>query len=79
MKKVLSVICGALSVAALSGCCMMLEESSQPKIKEIVEKHQANVNRKQELDVLCGKAWVICRKNNVVKDDDYGKKPYGTL
>lgn len=58
MKGILSVICGALSAAALSGCCMMLEDAGQPKIKEIVEKHQSNVNRKQELDLLCGKAWV---------------------
>ncbi|MBO5923817.1 MAG: META domain-containing protein [Lentisphaeria bacterium] len=37
---------------------MQLDPVPQPKIQEIVEKHQQNVNRVEELNILCGKAWV---------------------
>ncbi len=37
---------------------MTLEQDSAPQIKNIVEKHKAEINRKQELDLLCNKAWV---------------------
>ena len=37
---------------------MMLDEQQPPRIQEIVEKHQQNVNRAEELNILCGKAWV---------------------
>ena len=58
MNKAVAIFCGALAVAVLSGCCMMLEETPKPKIQEIVEKHQQQVNRTEELNILCGKAWV---------------------
>ena len=58
MNKVFTFFCGAAVLAALSGCCMQLEPAPQPKIREIVEKHQQNVNRAEELNVICGKAWV---------------------
>lgn len=58
MNKVLTVFCGAVSLAVLSGCCMQLDPNPQPRIKEIVEKHKQQVNRAEELNILCGKAWV---------------------
>ena len=58
MNKVFTFFCGAAVLAALSGCCMQLDPAPQPKIQEIVEKHQQNVNRAEELNILCGKAWV---------------------
>lgn len=58
MNKFLMVLCGVITVAVISGCCMMLDEASQPKIQQIVEKHQQQVNRAEELNILCGKAWV---------------------
>lgn len=58
MSRIFAMVCGALAAAALSGCCMMLDEQQPPRIQEIVEKHQQSVNRAEELNVLCGKAWV---------------------
>lgn len=58
MKSLYSVFCGVAAAAILCGCCMMPEEPQQPKIREIVEKHQQRVNRNDELNILCGKAWV---------------------
>ena len=58
MNKVLAVFCGVAAVAVLSGCCMQLAPKPQPRIQEIVEKHQQKVNRAEELNILCGKAWV---------------------
>ena len=58
MNKALTVFCSAAVLAVLSGCCMQLEPAPQPRIQEIVEKHQQNVNRAEELNILCGKAWV---------------------
>ena len=59
MKKYV-YLCSALATAAiLNGCCdMRLENPAQPKIKEIVDAHKQNINRAEELDLLCGKAWV---------------------
>ena len=37
---------------------MSIEEPQQPRIQEIVDKHQQRVNRAEELDLLCNKAWV---------------------
>ena len=58
MNKVFSAFFGVIGAVAFSGCCMMLEEAPQPKIQEIVERHQQQVNRAEELNILCGKAWV---------------------
>ena len=58
MSRFFAMVCGALTAAALSGCCMMLDEQQPPRIQEIVEKHQQSVNRAEELNILCGKAWV---------------------
>ncbi len=58
MNKLAGMLSGMLMAAVLCGCCMMLEEPAAPKIQEIVLKHQENVNRNSELDILCGKAWV---------------------
>lgn len=61
-NKLFSVLGAAAAVAATAGCCvideMTLEDKQQPEIKSIVEKHSVNVNRKQELDKLCGKVWI---------------------
>ena len=57
MGKLLNVLSGALAVSALCGCCMLPEEPQAPKIREIVDKHQQRVNRAEELNVLCNKAW----------------------
>ena len=73
MKKAFYLLCSGILLSAASGCSywdmtqkavcdvvdeVMLEEPSSPMIQEIVEKHQAQVNRPEELDLLCGKAWV---------------------
>ena len=58
MNKVLSILCGAMAVVLLNGCCMQLDPKPQPRIQEIVEKHQQQINRAEELNILCGKAWV---------------------
>ena len=58
MNKVLSILCGAMAVVLLNGCCMQLDSKPQPRIQEIVEKHQQQINRAEELNILCGKAWV---------------------
>ena len=58
MYKFLNAAGGLLAAAALSGCCMMLDEKPTPRIQEIVDKHQLRINRAEELNILCGKAWV---------------------
>ena len=37
---------------------MQLDPKPQPRIQEIVEKHQQQINRAEELNILCDKAWV---------------------
>lgn len=59
MKKYLTFCGAAVAAAALSGCsCMQLEEPAQPKIQEIVDAHRQNINRAEELNILCAKVWV---------------------
>ena len=58
MNKVLTIFCGAVAAVLLNGCFMQLESKPQPRIQEIVEKHQQQINRAEELNILCGKAWV---------------------
>ena len=58
MNRVLTIFCGAMAMVIVSGCCMQLETKPQPRIQEIVEKHQQQINRAEELNILCNNAWV---------------------
>ncbi|MPM13688.1 hypothetical protein SDC9_60047 [bioreactor metagenome] len=40
------------------GCAMLLEEPEPTRIDEIVAEHKLKINRDEELNQLCGKAWV---------------------
>ena len=41
-----------------AGCCMLPDDPQPTKVSEIVEEHKLMINRAEELDLLCGKAWV---------------------
>ena len=62
MRRLFTIFCCVAALAAVSGCRwikeMQLDPAPQPKIQEIVDKHQQKVNRAEELNILCGKAWV---------------------
>ncbi len=73
MYKMLALSCTAAALLAFNGCTqiekacdlgeycideMTLSEQPQPRIQSIVEQHKQNVNRAQELDILCGKVWI---------------------
>lgn len=61
MNKLFSLLGVAAAVIMASGCCMIdemtLEKQQPPQIQSIVEKHTAEINRKLELDKICGKVW----------------------
>lgn len=53
------ILAGA-ALAALfgAGCCMLPDDPEPIKVDEIVAEHKNMINRAEELDLLCGKAWV---------------------
>jgi len=53
------MVLGLLAAAGLgAGCAMLLEPQPPTRVDEIVAEHQLKANRDQELNLLCGKAWV---------------------
>ena len=52
-------LAGFLGLALLgSGCFMLPDDPAPTRVDEIVAEHKLKVNRAEELDLLCGKAWV---------------------
>lgn len=47
-----------LLVLLTAGCCMLPDDPEPTRVDEIVAEHKFMINRAQELDLLCGKAWV---------------------